>query len=65
MILLIIFAILYIASAITVYIDIKGVKKSFLIDDSPLDFIDWFLVIGPIINTVYVLDMIYTYTRYK
>jgi len=44
--------IIYVISAVYVYRNIRDTYKAFLMDNAPLTFGEWILVLLPIVNTV-------------
>ena len=44
--------IVYVISAVYVYRNIRDTYKAFLMDNAPLTFGEWILVLLPIVNTV-------------
>lgn len=59
MIIFVLCVLIYIASAIFVYRDIRKTYWSFLIDDTPTTFGEWVVTLLPIVNTI-----TFIYTEY-
>jgi hypothetical protein len=57
--------IIYVISAVYVYRNTRDTYKAFLMDDAPLTFGEWILVLLPVVNTITVIYSEYLKIKHR